>query len=278
MDNPYIKRLIASLSDTDVEIRIDAIEELGRQRATEAVGPIAGVLSHGCQELKIAAAIALGEIGDTAAVPSLIEAMADKDLYIEGYRYSAPSSFAADALRSIGGEAVVIPLMKIWSAAQSDVQYYILEILAETCEQVAPEVIMAEPEAVSSVLEVFGGVMCLDGEDEERAMEHLITTIGVSNLAGQYAPRLRDPDPEVRKAVIFMLSELGAFEPGAVVPMIVESFVDGDAGVRVQVVRAVRMLCAGADGQLATDARLLFDRAASDPDPSVRDEAAKRQD
>jgi len=87
--------LIHILGYPDINTRLGAIEALGAIRDPRAIGVLAALLaSHETSELRWAAALALGEIGDTTAAPALLAALRDNDRYV---RYGA-----AKALEQVG--------------------------------------------------------------------------------------------------------------------------------------------------------------------------------
>ena len=79
--------LLASLQSRYVPVRLGALEALGSIRDVRTVHPIMGVLNNDTSlEIRWAAALALGEIGSPAAVPSLVPLLRDPNRYL---RYGA---------------------------------------------------------------------------------------------------------------------------------------------------------------------------------------------
>jgi HEAT repeat protein len=76
---PATDQLISLLDDAFWQVRLKAVRSLGLLKATEAVMPIAGQLLHEVGNLRKEAVIALGEIGDPAAIPALEAAGGDPD-------------------------------------------------------------------------------------------------------------------------------------------------------------------------------------------------------
>ena len=90
--------IINVLGYPDINTRLGAIEALGAIRDPRAVGVLAALLaSHETNELRWAAALALGEIGDPTVTPALRSALRDDNRYV---RYGA-----AKALEQVGWSA-----------------------------------------------------------------------------------------------------------------------------------------------------------------------------
>ena len=82
--------LIYVLDNGYKSVRIGAIEALGAIRDPRSVRPLAHLLKHDpAIEVRWIAALALGEIGDSTAIPPLVESLRDKERYV---RYGAARS------------------------------------------------------------------------------------------------------------------------------------------------------------------------------------------
>jgi hypothetical protein len=82
--------LIYVLDNGYKSVRIGAIESLGAIRDPRSVRPLAHLLKHDpAIEVRWIAALALGEIGDSTAIPPLVESLRDKERYV---RYGAARS------------------------------------------------------------------------------------------------------------------------------------------------------------------------------------------
>jgi HEAT repeat protein len=87
MGDPAIKELIERIYHPNRIVRIGIIETLAQTRDKRAVGKIIDLLRNDESiEVRWISAIALGEIGDKAAIPPLIQALQDPDKYV---RYGA---------------------------------------------------------------------------------------------------------------------------------------------------------------------------------------------
>jgi HEAT repeat protein len=71
--------LVETLADGYWQVRLQAARALGRWRAAHAIETIVTLLAHPISNLRKEAALALGEIADTAALPTLRLAETDGD-------------------------------------------------------------------------------------------------------------------------------------------------------------------------------------------------------
>jgi HEAT repeat protein len=79
--------LVAALTSRNIQIRLGAVEALGTIGEASVVAPLIRVLVlDESDEVRWAAVIALGEVGDQRALPHLVSALKDKNRYI---RYGA---------------------------------------------------------------------------------------------------------------------------------------------------------------------------------------------
>jgi hypothetical protein len=98
MGNDATVPLLLAIQNPDINIRLGAIEALASIRDPAAIKRLQVILaSDEINELRWAAALALGEIGDQTVAPALMSALSDDDRYV---RYGA-----AKALEQIGWSA-----------------------------------------------------------------------------------------------------------------------------------------------------------------------------
>ena len=71
--------LVDALADGYWQVRLQAARALGRWRAVHAVDALAALFAHPISNLRKEAALALGEIGQAAALPTLRNAQSDGD-------------------------------------------------------------------------------------------------------------------------------------------------------------------------------------------------------
>jgi HEAT repeat protein len=95
LGSPALPLLIRELDSRHVAARIGAVEALGAIRDPRAVRPLIDAMEHDHNpEVRWVAALALGNIGDPAAVPALLFVLRDRERYIR--------SSAAMALDRLG--------------------------------------------------------------------------------------------------------------------------------------------------------------------------------
>ena len=99
-DPRVVQPLMAALKDVDEEVRLAAAQALGEIGAA-AVEPLIVALNDADEDVRKIAATALCKIGDTRAVDPLISALKDVS---EGVRM-----IAVEALGQIGGAAAIEP-------------------------------------------------------------------------------------------------------------------------------------------------------------------------
>ena len=92
-----IKKLIKDLNDKDTNVKLDAISDLGLMREVRAVPFLIDVLKDPNRILRMVAAIALGNIKDNSALPSLRETA-------ENDQYEFTKAAATDAYLYISGK------------------------------------------------------------------------------------------------------------------------------------------------------------------------------
>jgi HEAT repeat protein len=82
-----VEALVALLNEEDKEIKMAAVEALGKIKDPKAVKPLINVLNN--KDIKITALWAIGNIGDKSAIPHLTKLFDDQDEYV---RYNASQS------------------------------------------------------------------------------------------------------------------------------------------------------------------------------------------
>jgi HEAT repeat protein len=99
MGEVAVDHLILALEDTHYSVRIAAAEALGEIGDAKAVNSLIGRVSDPDQEVRIAVARALGTIGDTRAIAPLIRLFGDG---YYGVRFAAADAVAAFGERALG--------------------------------------------------------------------------------------------------------------------------------------------------------------------------------
>lgn len=111
--NPAVPFLIASLKSRKNTVRLGAAEALGVIRSGEAVLPLLEVLRNDpCNEIRWAAALSLGEIGDKSVIPHLVIGLRDSDKYVR--------SGVAHALDILGWEPLETAIMAYYYIATQE--------------------------------------------------------------------------------------------------------------------------------------------------------------
>jgi HEAT repeat protein len=174
--------LIHVLGYPDINTRLGAIEALGAIRDPRAINVLAAILaSRETSELRWAAALALGEIGDRTAIPALLAALRDNNRYV---RYGA-----AKALEQVG-----------WSAeTDEDRAYYLIALQDwEAIQNLGPSAsgplidMLREkhPAIRAKIVEILGSI---GGDDAKKSCERV----------------LRDPDGSVRWRAVLASRQCG---------------------------------------------------------------------
>ena len=114
------------------------------QTSVSLVEPLILALSDVNRGWRLAAAVALGKIGDARAVKPLIKALGDE--VNEFHHRSKVRTSAAEALGKIGDERAVEPLIKMLSDEDSEVRSYAFKALGK----------IGDARAVQPLIEILG--------------------------------------------------------------------------------------------------------------------------
>jgi HEAT repeat protein len=200
---PAVPALIQALGDWSENVRRAAAEALGKLGDPQAVPPLIQALGDRSENVRRAAAEALGKLGDPQAVPALIEALGDwGDLWSENVRRAA-----AEALGKLGDPQAVPPL-SVWAHAGEDAARNALQTLGHP--------MLDLPQAVAQVVaQGAWGVLI-------RALTCTQVREVVVGLGAPAVPALiqalGDSDWDVRRAAAEALGKLG--DPQAVPALI----------------------------------------------------------
>ena len=142
-----VDHLIRALAEQDISAKLGAIEALADIRDTRAVTPLINLLKFDeSNEVRWACAIALREIGDTAAVDPLREMLMSNDKYVRhgcavalrhlGWKPQTPEDMTWHRIALQEWEEIVHlgnaasgPLLRIVGDPDPDVRYHVIEIL-----------------------------------------------------------------------------------------------------------------------------------------------------
>jgi HEAT repeat protein len=219
-----ISSLISDLGDKDAPIRLRAAEAL-TGRGSAAVPELRKALKDTNDQVRIAAATALGRIGPEAkaSIPSLIEALDDKHRYVRAE--------AAKALSRMGdaADAAVRPLFQVMVDEDIGVRHNAAEALARI-----------GPVAFPSLIER------LKHEDKQVRME---AAYGLGVTGGDatddvclaLADALKDPDRDVRQLAAESLGKIGLIAKPAFSALI-QTLQDEDQFVRLHAAYALSLI------------------------------------
>lgn len=112
VSNEYIEKWISNLNGVDREMSRIACEKLAKANDSTVIKELSKALVNRPNDIRTAAARALGAIGDKQAVPSLVGLLQDFDPIV--------ASAAADALGQIGDSSAIPGLKKVLEGYKSD--------------------------------------------------------------------------------------------------------------------------------------------------------------
>ena len=177
-----IDPLLKILTFPKIHVRIGVIEALGTIKSPRSVEPlINSLMKDKNHEVRWVAAVALGEIGDKRAIPSLLASLREEDRYV---RYGS-----ARALEQIGWSAETI----------EDLAYY--HIALEDWDAV---------EKMGKAAAIPLTEMLKDEHPPIRArIVGILGSIGVGEVGRSCERILRDPDEDVRWAGVLSSQKCG---------------------------------------------------------------------
>ncbi len=237
--------LIRQLEDPNEDVRLAAIDALGRLRAVAAVPSLATIATRRSRDISSRrATLALGAIGDDRAIDVLVDLL----------REPAPAEETREALRQAGPAAVkdvaaILPDAPPTSAAAAS------EILAAIGDRTAtsalglvlknrPAVAMAaaralgslrDPTAVPVLMHAIADPKYTGAPAVRLACLHALSLIGDAHAAGVVEGATKDADPDIRVAAL----RLAAVVHGGVsISTLAARFADGDPAVRRAAIEA----------------------------------------
>ena len=155
-------RFVASLVDTlrdehrNFSVLSSALKLLSLTDLN-VTGPVAALLQHRDADLRIQAALALGDQQDTAAVPALLEALGDPDANVRFH--------AIESLGRLRSTAAVQPLLDIVESRDFFLAFAAIDALARIDDRsIAPRLVslLADPTLRAPVIDALGEL----GEDD----------------------------------------------------------------------------------------------------------------
>jgi HEAT repeat protein len=268
---PAIPDLIRGLEDVDPEVRAACAYALGKLRAKVATARLREVMDNEKEEMpvRVAAAVALGQIGDMAGVRFLIDQLKSSEEKVR--------SAAVDALRTIGKPAARL----LTQAAQSSdplQRWGALAALGEAGDpRAVPVLLLAlrdqNPDVRAVAAAALGKLRYRQaapqlvralGDPNERVQAH--AEWALENIGQDAIPALLDgaKRPALRWRIFRLLGRLKS--PQAV-PVLIDGLRDRNLKVRA--------MAAWALGEIGSRRAVAALRSAlNGPDPQVRREAA----
>ena len=251
-DLPHLVRWLqtmlfgSALYDFDVGVRRAAVGALSRLDHAEAMTMLLEALRSDSWSTRIAAAEALGFLGDHGALTPLLEmALFDEQ--------QAARRAAVDALRAIAPTKALEGLQDALDNASASVRKAAIEALSY----------LGDPSAAASMLEIL---LYDDFPDVRQAAADALRALDPAQALARLLKFLGDDSPSVRQAASRALGHLG--DPAAVDALGRALFFDTDAEVREAAARALGML--SHDGVLA-----FLLEALRDIDPRVQKASAQ---
>ena len=241
--------LLAALRDAEEDVRRAAAEALGEIGDAAAVPGLLAALRDADADVRREAAWALGRIGDAAAVPGLLAALRDADADV---RWAA-----AAALGRIGDAAAVLGLV----AALRDADERVREAAAWALRKIGDAAVV--PGLLAALRDADA--------DVREAAAWALGKIGDAAAVPGLLAALRDADADVREAAARALGEIG---DAAVVPGLLAALRDADERVREAAAAALGQIGAPAvPGLLAAlrDADWNARRAAAEALGQIKD-------
>jgi HEAT repeat protein len=174
--------LINLLGYPDINTRLGAIEALGAIRDPRSTKVLAAILaSHETSEIRWAAALALGEIGDKTVSPALLRALRDDDRYV---RYGA-----AKALGQVGWSAETDQDRAFYCIALQD--WDAIKKLGKSATGPLIDMLKERHPAIrAQIVEILGSI---GGVEAKKSCEQV----------------LRDPDGDVRWRAVLSSRQCG---------------------------------------------------------------------
>ena len=174
--------LLGVIGHPDPGVRLGVVEVLGESGNPGAAGPLVRLLgTEKNRDVRMAAALALGNTGDAGAVPALVQALQDPDKYV---RFGA-----ATALGKLG-----------WQPAGGDERALLLMARDEWDS--------LPPLGGRAVHPVLWATRDADPAVRARAVD-ILGSLGDARVAGACDLVLRDPDSEVRWRATLALPRCG---------------------------------------------------------------------
>jgi HEAT repeat protein len=242
LGKPGVTCLVNELKKEDISARRVIIETLGKLRAPSAVEVLTQQLKQRSEDVRLAAAKALGEIGDLKAVPSLISTVqTDKKKRVRAE--------AATSLGLLRSKDAVIPLVQALDPAK-ETKRWVRRSAAEALG------LIGDPQALEPLMDALN-----DKEKVVRVAAMFgLCMLGDTKTLELLEQRAADPDEEVRQWAIRDLGFVGASRS---VPVLSVALKDSSLSVRVTAIESL--------GKIASPESLdALIAALKDPEVNIR--------
>lgn len=267
------RRLRAALNDPDARVKRTAVEKLGEQKVRAAVPELMRLLADpkGEAAVRVAAATALGAIGDSRAVNPLLVALKDDNVYVRGEAEKALALLKAppassDAVSLLGDRSPRVraeAAQRLGGVRDPEVTSKLIALLNDDDNEVRQAAIGSlsrNPDA-RSVRQLTAALQSSSFQTRQGAVAAL-GLMGDATAAPLLLARLEDPSGAVRAEAVRALGRLGQAEA----PAVLEAARDRDPSVRLALVETLTPL-------KSADAVNALRKLARDPAPEVRSAA-----
>ncbi len=210
--------LVANLKSPTVKTRLEAAQELGKTRRSEAVTPLAAALRAEPEaRVRLEVVRALRELRNLNAIPALVAAMSD-----------AEADVREEALGSV---------VEIYSERErSGAVARFLELFSDEYERPTPELFTSvDP----SVFRALGQLLRDERKELRQGAAYAAGILGGRGLVGELVGALTDVEPGVRGAAATAIGKVGASAEGQ---KLIPILSDENASVRNRALAAIGAL------------------------------------
>lgn len=206
---PFLRQAVASLDSSIRGERAAAIETLLTARTPAASAVLKESLTHPVPDVRRAAAVALGQLGDGSMVPALIEALRDGDTY--------ECQAAAEVLGQLGDASAVPALIDVLRDGDNHEYRVAATALGR----------LGDASAVPALIEALRDRDAYEG----RLAAWALGQLGDASAVPALIEALRDRDYTLRTAAAAVLGQLG---DASAVPALIDTLKDPMAMAETQ--------------------------------------------
>jgi len=184
-----VEPLVSALQDTDVHVRLAAVQGLAARKDKRALAALAGLAKDSSAEVRAAAVCALGELQDASSIPALTSALKDENEQVREQ--------AVRALGNLGSPKAIPALVEATKDRSADVRSGAASALAELHDAAN------SPQVVSALKALLDDS---SSEVREQAINALSEIRDAGALQALIAA-MQSKDPVVRKAAAAALGQ-----------------------------------------------------------------------